>query len=258
MTLRDLIDRRFYANSTDGWTSRAYRRFVSGYLTPRTELLDYGAGRGGEPLHGFRELVGRAAGVDVDDAILGNPHLHEAKVIAPAAPIPYRDETFDVVISANVLEHVDDPDLVFAEIHRVLRPGGRFLFKTPNKHHYVPTIARLTPHRFHTWVNRRRGVADCDTFPTRYRANTPGAVRRLAREHGFVVERLDTIEGRPEYLRAFTPLYALGLLYERTVNAVPALAPFRVVMLAALRKEDVAAPDLNATAPGRTPRRPVA
>lgn len=258
MSLRDLIDRRFYADSTDGWTSRAYRAFVSRYLTPRTALLDYGAGRGAEPLHGFRELVARAAGVDVDDAVLGNPHLHEANVIDPDAPIPYPDESFDVVISANVLEHVDEPALVFAEIHRVLRPGGHFLFKTPNKHHYVPTIARLTPHRFHTWVNRRRGVADCDTFPTRYRANTPGTVRRLARTHRFVVERLDTIEGRPEYLRAFTPLYPVGLLYERTVNAFRVLAPFRVVMLAALRKEEATTPAVNATVPRRTPPSPAA
>jgi SAM-dependent methyltransferase len=236
MALKQLIDQRFYANYGDGWTSRDYRAFVSRHLTERDVLLDYGAGRGAEPLHGFRGLVARTAGVDIDDAVLENPHLDEAKVMAMNAPIPYPDGTFDVVVSANVLEHVEDPRSVFMEIRRVLRPGGLFLFKTPNKHHYVPTVARLTPHPFHLWVNRRRGVPDCDTFPTVYHANTPGTIRRLSRESGFEVESLETIEGRPEYLRAFLPLYPLGILYERTVNAIPALAPFRVVMLGALRK----------------------
>ncbi|MEI2780661.1 MAG: hypothetical protein V9H25_05130 [Candidatus Competibacter sp.] len=43
---------------------------------------------------------------------------------------------------------------VFREVARVLKRGGVFLFKTPNKTHYMPTIARLTPHRFHQFVNR--------------------------------------------------------------------------------------------------------
>ena len=236
MSLKKALDGRFYSTYADDWSARAYRDFVTSFLTPDVKLLDFGAGRGAQPQHRFRGVVAHVAGVDIDEAVLENPHLDDAKVMAPNAPIPYAEDSFDVVISANVLEHVEDPDAVFREIHRILRPGGVFVFQTPNKRHYVPMIARLTPHRFHLWVNHRRGVPDRDTFPTRYRVNTPGAVRRLATQHAFAVERLDTIEGRPEYLRAFTPLYPLGILYERTVNATPLLAPFRVVMLGALRK----------------------
>lgn len=236
MSLRSLIDRRFYGAYGDDWSAEAYRTFVTQHLAPNAVLLDFGAGRGAQPQHSFRGSVARAAGVDIDEAVLENSQLDEARVMAPGTPIPYADDTFDVVISANVLEHVAEPDFVFEEIRRVLRPGGMFVFQTPNKRHYVPTIARLTPHRFHLWVNKQRGVPDGDTFPTRYRANTPSAVHRLAKRHAFSVVRLDTIEGRPEYLRAFAPLYPLGILYERTVNATSVLAPFRVVMLGALRK----------------------
>jgi SAM-dependent methyltransferase len=236
MSLKSVIDRRFYAAYADDWSAQAYRTFVTQHLPPHAALLDFGAGRGAQPQHSFRGSVARAAGVDIDEAVLENSQLDEAKVMAPGTPIPYADDTFDVVISANVLEHVAEPDFVFEEIRRVLRPGGIFVFQTPNKRHYVPAIARLTPHRFHLWVNKRRGVPDRDTFPTLYRANTPGAIRRLAERHAFSIERLATVEGRPEYLRAFAPLYPLGILYERTVNAASFLAPFRVVMLAALRK----------------------
>jgi SAM-dependent methyltransferase len=236
MSLRQRIDRRFYPDCPDDWTARAYRAFVTSFVSRDTHVLDFGAGRGAQPQHWFRGLVARVAGVDVDRGVLENSHLDEAKVMSPNDPLPFPDDSFDVVISANVLEHVEDPERVFAEIHRVLRPAGAFVFQTPNKHHYVPAIARLTPQRFHVWVNNFRGVPDRDTFPTRYLANTPATIRRLAARHSFIVERLDTVEGRPEYLRPFTPLYPLGVLYERTVNATPLLSPLRVVMFVALRK----------------------
>jgi ubiquinone/menaquinone biosynthesis C-methylase UbiE len=42
-----------------------------------------------------------------------------------AERLPFEDETFDVVISNGVIDLVPDKDAVFAELHRVLVPGGR-------------------------------------------------------------------------------------------------------------------------------------
>jgi 2-polyprenyl-6-hydroxyphenyl methylase / 3-demethylubiquinone-9 3-methyltransferase len=47
--------------------------------------------------------------------------------------LPYGDATFDAVVCVDVLEHVADLDLVMAQIARVLRPGGLFLFDTINR-----------------------------------------------------------------------------------------------------------------------------
>jgi hypothetical protein len=132
----------------------------------------------------FRGHAARIRGVDLDPRVVDNPMLDEGPV-ADAGGIPDPDATFDLVFADNVLEHRPDPLTVFREIARVLKPGGVFPFKTPNKTHYMPTIARLTPHRFHQFVNRIRGRAEADTFPTRYRANTYSAVQRLAAASGF-------------------------------------------------------------------------
>jgi ubiquinone/menaquinone biosynthesis C-methylase UbiE len=79
------------------------------------------------------ELI-RAAARDVRRAGLQNRVTVQA---APATHLPFADGAFDVVMSSHVIKHLDDHTLgqAFAEIARVLRPGGRFLFwefrKTP-------------------------------------------------------------------------------------------------------------------------------
>lgn len=229
------IDRWLYPEYSRNWDDQLFRERILEHLNPGVAALDLGAGAGIVEAMNFKGLASRICGVDLDPRVLDNPMLDEGR-IADADSIPYTDAVFDVVFSDNVMEHLERPAAVFAEVHRVLRPGGVLLFKTPNKTHYMPTIARLTPHRFHQFVNRLRGRAEVDTFPTRYRANTAAAVQRLAAQTGFVVERLERIEGRPEYLRISAPTYLVGAVYERLVNASERLAMFRVLMIAQLRK----------------------
>jgi len=150
--------------------------------------------------------------------------------------IPFADETFDIVVADNVLEHLREPAKTFREVHRVLKPGGVFVAKTPNKWHYMPIIARLTPHSFHEWFNQLRGRSSVDTFRTLYRANSRRDIRRLAREAGFEVLALELTEGRPEYLRLTTPTYLLGMIYERGVNSTEWLAGLRILLTVELRK----------------------
>jgi SAM-dependent methyltransferase len=229
------MDERLYRDYRDNWDDWLFRDRILAALTPEAVVLDLGAGAGIVPQMDMRGHAARICGVDLDPRVLENPYLDDGR-IADAGHIPYDDATFDLIFSDNVFEHLDDPATVLRECARVLKPGGRVLFKTPNKHHYMPTIARMTPHSFHGFVNRLRGRATVDTFPTRYRANTVGAVRRLAAATGFTVEGVDLVEGRPEYLRINPLTYLVGLAYERTVNRFEALKGFRILLIAKLRK----------------------
>lgn len=58
--------------------------------------------------------------------------------IQPDGTLPCADDSFDVVLSTQVLEHVRDPEVYLSECFRVLRPGGRLLLSTHGMMVYHP------------------------------------------------------------------------------------------------------------------------
>jgi SAM-dependent methyltransferase len=236
------LDRRLYPDQGDHWDDEIFRARILGHLSPTSRLLEIGAGAGRVVQMNFRGNAARVVGVDIEATVHQNPFLDEAHVF-DGEHLPLPDASVDVAISDNVFEHVARPEPLFADIARVLAPGGILLLKTPNRWHYVTVLARLTPLWFHRFVNSLRGREPEHTFPTLYRANSPGRLRSLGASAGLRVVSVDVIEGRPEYLRLTALTYVAGWLYERLVNSTPLLERFRVVLIAEFEK------------PGRSPGR---
>jgi len=128
----------------------------------------------------LRGKVARLCGCDVDSAVLENPHLDEAAVLGRDQPLPYEDATFDVVYSDWVIEHLADPAPFVAELERVLKPGGWFCARTPNKWGYIALGARLVPSRLEGNVLAlvQPGREERDVFSKHYRLNTLRDVAR--------------------------------------------------------------------------------
>jgi len=96
--------------------------------------LDLGCGNG-EYRHPIEKLGYRWAGIDFDHP--------DAPVHADAHALPFPDDTFDVIVSLAVLEHVQFPDIVLREAHRVLKPGGRI----------IASVAYLVPFHASSFFN---------------------------------------------------------------------------------------------------------
>ena len=227
--------RRFYPPDAEGDLERRLREAIQRWFQPGDAVLDAGCGSGRLFSYDLRGRAARIVGVDVQRELAGNANIEEP-VLGDLAAIPFRDQTFDLIICKHVLEHLEHPPTAFRELARVLRPRGRLVILTPNRLHYVPLLASLLPHPFQRLVARGRGLALREVYPPRYRVNTPRRLRRLARGAGLQVTELHLFETAPVYL-SFNPLaFALGAAYEKLVNRVPALASLRVNMLAVLSK----------------------
>lgn len=112
-------------------------RFAEGYVRGK-KVLDYGCGSG----YGSAQMAAVAddvVAVDVaDDAVqyaaekFQQDNLHY-QAIDPSKPLPFGDDSFDVVLSFQVFEHVRDTDRYLAEVRRVLVKGGTFILVTPDR-----------------------------------------------------------------------------------------------------------------------------
>lgn len=222
-------------------SAAAFYGWVRQYTNPQTRMLNLGAG-GPAPRHKIRVFKGevaRVTGADVDPEVISNPELDEACVITPDGRLPFADEAFDLVLSDWVVEHVAEPIPFLREVARVLREGGSFFLRTPNKHHYVGFLASVTPHWFHELVaNRARGMSseEHEPWPTYYRLNSRRAIKLAGDSAGFRKLEIRTSEGPPGYLVFNSVPFTLGVGYERLVNRYRALEELRAHIFARMEK----------------------
>lgn len=187
----------FVVATDDNLKVHAHDRFieiVSGYLKAenQTRWLDVGCGwhfdwRWEEKRE--RELLARASvvGLDPDWQAVARHRSILIRVAGMVERLPFVDGVFDLVTANVVVEHLTHPALAFAEIFRVLRPGGVFVFRTPSARSHFVRIAKLLPQGIKTWF--AAGILDGrsveDVYPAHYLANTAADVGALCGMIGF-------------------------------------------------------------------------
>ena len=197
-------------------------------------ILDLGAGAGELNRYNLKEQGRKIYGIDLDPRIAHNKTL-DLGVLGNGDRLPFKDGSFDLIFCIYVLEHIENPELFAKEISRVLKPGGNFMALTPNKYHYVPLIAKLTPTSFHKRLNQKRGRAQENTFETFYKLNSNKDFKKYF-SNNFHSCKLDFLEVRPNYLLFSLILFFLGFLYEKIVNSSNLFDNFRVNIIANVSK----------------------
>jgi 2-polyprenyl-3-methyl-5-hydroxy-6-metoxy-1,4-benzoquinol methylase len=95
------------------------------------DVLELGCGVG-VLARKLAEFGNTVTGLDIAEAAIAQLPDHIQGVVATLPTIPLPDDSFDVVVATEVLEHLDDDRACVEEIVRVLRPGGRAYFAVPN------------------------------------------------------------------------------------------------------------------------------
>jgi len=96
------------------------------------------------------------------------------RVCGDLAKLPFCANQFDLIGCRHVIEHLDDPPAVFAELDRVMTPGGRILMQTVNRSSSLIALSRIMWAPLRRWIRRHRyGRADADPFALRDRFNLP-------------------------------------------------------------------------------------
>jgi SAM-dependent methyltransferase len=164
-----------------------FRRYVGG---PGRRVLDLGCRDGAltQAYAGGNEIVG----VDADREALAEAQKLgiETRWADLDEPLPFEDETFDVVVAGELLEHLRDPKRVVADARRVLRPGGSFVASVPNAYRLKNRVRFALGHR-------------PEDDPTHLQMFAPSDVRALL--DGFEQPQLHFIAGRlvPLHARLF-------------------------------------------------------
>ena len=231
------VDRHYRARL--GWVdgTTEFHELCRGLAPGNARILEVGAGLA-NPTSAFLASLGELDGLDISDEVKENTHLR-GRFVFDGDRFPLADASYDLVVSDYVVEHVVSPDSHLAEIKRVLRPGCPYVFRTPNRFHYVSIAAQMTPFWLHTkLVNRLRGLpADAhDLYPTVYAMNTCADIRHHASRVGLTVERIDMVEKEPSYGMFARPAFLAFMAYERLVNSTESLAWLRANVFAVLRK----------------------
>jgi 2-polyprenyl-3-methyl-5-hydroxy-6-metoxy-1,4-benzoquinol methylase len=148
-------------------------------------ILDVGCGAGA--LSGALRARGAVfvAGIELDPAAAARARERLDELVegsAVDADLPWAPESFDLLIFADVLEHLPDPDLVLERFLGLLAPGGTVIVSVPNMR-FWSVLMRLVVDR---WAYTEHGVRD----RTHLRIFTRRTLTAMLGAHGLRVERL--------------------------------------------------------------------
>lgn len=232
---RTIVPRLRYSQSV-------YEDVLTEVIPVDSSWLDVGCGHHLLPpwrLDQERDLMGRAGmvvGVDADLPSLVKHRTIGARVCGIADKLPFQNELFDVATANMVVEHLDDPAIQFSEIGRVLKPGARFIFHTPNEQGYFAVIRRMVPSRT---AKKIAGVLDGrsgdDVFEIQYKANSEAKIAKLAERTNFEVERVRFVCS-DAVCAIVPPLAAAELIWIRLLMR-HSLRRYRTNLIVTLRKK---------------------
>lgn len=211
--LRSLLAQNPFQPATSWWRSIELAVVIQHGL-PRGAGLDLGCGDGKlmRILLDASQRPTSLVGVDIDpletrDAMASG--VYQRVHTAPGDRLPEANGSFDFAFSNSVLEHIDALEPVIAEVSRVLRPGGVFLFTVPASGFHDCLAGPLFP-----WRDRGRYLQGIDRRCAHRRYWSEAQWRDCLGRHGIELARAVPYFSAPQVQRWETlSRYTAGILY---------------------------------------------
>lgn len=224
------------------YSQEFYEVLLNSLISQNIKWLDLGCGHHLLPPWRFEqeknliEKAGNVVGIDYDLPSLLKHKTIKTKVQAVIDFLPFKNGFFDVATANMVVEHLSNPQIQFNEVSRVLKPGGIFIFHTPNEYGYFSVARKLIPK---VLVKKMAKMLDDresdDVFEVHYKANTKQKIKALAEETGFEIEQIKFVSS-DAVTALIPPLAALELLWIKILMA-RRLRILRTNLIVVLRKK---------------------
>lgn len=223
------------------YSQYVYEDAIREEMIPERSWLDLGCGHHLLPEWRYeeeKELLGACSfvvGLDYDMLSLKKARTIKHLLRGSISELAFKDNQFGFMTSNMVVEHLDDAEKQFAEIYRVLEPGGVFLFHTVNMDGYKTLFARLLPEFLKKPLARLlEDRAAEDVFPAHYQANSTKQIEAIATQVGFEVKKIHLFNNVAEF-SVFPPFAFFEYIWIRILET-NAMREWRTNIICALVK----------------------
>lgn len=195
----------------------SFRKLAARTITPNTLVLDAGCGKRsviGEENLRTKFTVGAEASFE-DIAVNSGA---DVRVVASLYSLPFKKGVFDLIICRNVIEHLENPGMVFREFLRIMKADALGLVRTPNISNPITFLSAILPLSVRGWVKRNLFHDEKgDTFPTYFKCNSGLSLADALNKTGFKLEFI-AYDGLMAYFNFSTLILTLIVLFEKITD----------------------------------------
>lgn len=216
-------------------------RFTKPYIQGK-KILDLGCGTG----YGSKELIklgaGEVTGIDISREAIkfaisnfqtkSDARIHKLTFqVGDVTRLPFLNNSFDVIISFEVIEHIQNYLIYLQEAFRVLRDGGYFIFSTPNRLQYRHSTSHFHFKEFTTdelidlfKQFKQKVVVYGQRFTNK---------KFIAAEKDFFIRYTKFTSGGNKTIKKLLPVIPIGLktkVYRALWKSIPSIKPSDIVI----------------------------
>lgn len=199
-----------YRSFPDYKSATEYLRIkLSPFINTQSVVLDAGCGDHNRLLN--KSKIEKLIGCDIDEnAIKKNKDISEG-IVANLENLTLSENTFDLVISIDVIEHLDNPEHFIKSAAGILKKGGHLFVITPNRNSLFGFAAWLIPYNLKKIIWKVLDISSKNTIH-RYRLNTIDSIIKCLKKMDLVISGITIMNNLPSSMRLrklFYPYYVL-------------------------------------------------